>query len=305
MSTYAGDELQTQTETRADGCVISDVQDGYDEDGNVTLTTDGDYADPTSPRLGDGDLVTTKYDGDEVKQTTDTTTSGWVVSNTQYGYDGDGNVTQTVDGDSNTTTNHYDGDEVTEAKVTNPHDGIDSDLQYQYDKDSNVTQTTDGDANVTTTTFDGDEVTNEIEISRRLQRVISDVTDAYDKDGNVTQTTDGDNNVTTTQYDGDEVTRQTEKRSSGRTISDLQYLYDEDGNTIASADGDQSALATTSSAYVGDGSLTVDQYDGDQLKSETKTDQNGHLVSQAIYGYDEDGNATQTTDGDGTVTNDS
>ena len=53
--------------------------------------------------------------------------------------------------------------------------------------------------------------------------------------------------------------------ASGRVISDLQYLYDKDGNVIATADGDQNLLTSITSIYAGDGVLTINTYDGDEV----------------------------------------
>ena len=53
----------------------------------------------------------------------------------------------------------------------------------------------------------------------------------------------------------------------------------------------------------GDGNVTTNTYDGDQLAEDRSSPtRNGNLISSMTYTYDLDGNVLTTTDGDGNVT---
>ncbi len=292
---YDGNQLTETTESSQHRTLVTEMQNAYDENGNVTWSEDGD-----------GNVTNTSYAGDQVQQNAVTSPLDGVDSDVSYQYDADGNVTWTKDGDGNITTDQFNGDQLTHATETSISNRIVSDVQSQYDEDGNVTWAKDGDNNVTIDSYQGDELLRETE-SSATGRIVSDVQNLYDELGNVTLSADGDANtltpsstysgdgsITANTYDGGELIQGT-KTSQTHPISDMQYGYDADGNVTLTINGD----ATSSDPnYDPDYTATTDTIDGDQVLTETVSGANG-AVSDTSYVYDHDGNVTETTIGAG------
>ena len=199
----------------------------------------------------DGNVTTTLYDGDG--QVTGTIDPDGHLSQTLY--DADGRPIATVDADGHRTTSLYDGD----GNVTGVLDPDNNLTQYAYDAAGNKIQTTDPSGHVSTA--------------------------AYDKDEELISSTDALGRTRAYRYDADgHIVGETWTAADGVTIDNLlTFAYDPDGNQTLAAD----FAGTTTFAYDADGRMTGEQ------------EPFGVVLT---FGYDQDGNQTLEQDNFGGIT---
>ncbi len=321
--TYDGNQLMLTTTTDPLGHLISSMAYTYDAAGNTLTTTDGD-----------GNVTVNTYDGNNLLTTKSYDAIGNLVSSTAYTYDAAGNVLTTIDGDGNKITNTYNANQLIGQTVVTSIGTVVSSETEQYDEDGDVVRFVDGNGNVTADTYDG----NQLMLTTTTDPVghlISSMAYTYDAAGNILTTTDGDGNTTVNTYDGNNLMTTKSYDASGHLISSLAYTYDGVGNVLTTTDGDgtedhqhlqwqpagradssppalgpwwaakprsTTRTATWCGSVDGDGNVTEDTYDGNQLVLTTTTDPLGHLISSMAYTYDAAGNTLTSTDGDGNTT---
>jgi RHS repeat-associated protein len=211
-------------------------------------------------------------------------------------YDGDGEVTETVDPLNRMTTTMFDGDgEVTETVAPLGHM-----TTTMYDADGEVTETVDPLGHMTTTMYDADG-----EVTETIDSLGNNTTTVYDADGEVTETIDPLGHMTTTMYDADgEVTEAID--AQGRTTTSL---YDADGRLLSQTweDAHGNVTNTETYSYDADGELlTAGNSNGtytmtyDALKRVISVQNPFGLT--LTYTYDADGNRTELQDSLGGVT---
>jgi RHS repeat-associated protein len=314
----------------------------YDNDGNVVSVEDpnGNYTtyaydaasretseldpNPTDGSSSGGPLTTYSYDAaanlssatDPLNQTTsfdydalgrqteviqptiyDTLTAGYVNPTTVTAYDGDSNVLSTTDPNGNTTSYEYD-DLSDMIQVTQPSpDGIAAQpvTYFAYDDLGDELSMTDPMSRETTYEYNalGQQVL-ETDPSPGVGQTSPATTTTYDALGNVITQADALGDTTTNAYDG---------------FGQLSSQTDPDGNvTSFSYDADNNQLSETDA----DGNTTAYAYDAlNRLSSQSEIValylSGGTPVTTTAttaYGYDADGNLTQTTDADGQVIQD-
>ncbi len=181
---------------------------------------------------------------------------------TKFGYDGLGRQITVTDGENRVTTTYYDS-RGNVTGVAAPDTGL---TQYSVDALGRVTQTTDADSNVTTK--------------------------LYDNNGNVTSMTDASGNTTTFAYDGNnQKISETRADASGHPLT---FLYDANGNLTESIDQMGRAM--------------VNSYDTlNRLTTQVWKDSGGTATQTLTYSYDGNGDlltATSSTTGTYTMSYD-
>ncbi|MCE9567336.1 MAG: hypothetical protein K8U57_35490 [Planctomycetes bacterium] len=280
--------LESTTKYDSHGLVVSGMAYTYDDVGNVLTETDAD-----------GTVTTNKYDHNERMVSTETRASNGTLIRALYTtYDGNGNVVTTTDGDLTKTVDTVNvWGEVTSQNVFDRFGVLISSMSSTFDLKGNETSSTDGDNNVTTDTVDGDGRVTGAVVKTSAGVVISSWSETLDGDGNATESIDGDNNVTTYTYDGSSnLLTEVVRDSLGNLISSQTNTYDRDNNLQTSTDGDNNVTTYT--------------YDGNRLVS-TVVRANGlsgpgtgPIISSEGEQYDENGNVTQSVDGDNNVITD-
>jgi len=160
---------------------------------------------------------------------------------TEYAYDGNGNLKSVTDANENTTTYSYNAnDERIEVEAANGDT-----TKVVYDSMGAVKSRTD--ANGNTTNYQYDALEQVIEEEDPLERV---TTREYDAAGNLTETEDALERTVT--YDYDKADRLIELDYSDEATADIAYKYDEDGNVVEMTDG----TGTTTREYDQLGRLT-------------------------------------------------
>ena len=282
-------------------------QDFYDRDGNLTGVLDPLVIAPNPPKW----LSRTLYDGDG--NVTETIDANGQASYTNY--DADGRVTGTMDAAGHTTQTQYDF----AGQVTGSVDGDGNLTKYTYDRDGHVTKTIDGLLRTSLQKYDllGN-LTQTVDVYGKTTSM------SYDKDGRVTATTDPLGNVNKTLYDlmgrvtgavdGMNVTTSSWYDALGRVTETIDAngvpsynYYDADVNVTKTVDGNNNATYTS---YDSLGNVTA-VLDGDNFTTRTLYDIDGR-VTETIDGanrpsytyYDEEGNVSGTADGFSRVTSD-
>ncbi|MGD8456603.1 MAG: RHS repeat-associated core domain-containing protein [Anaerolineales bacterium] len=255
----------------------------YDAAGRLTKVT-RNY-DPGKPQNDQGVYnIVTEYGYDGVgNQTSVTDTFGRV---TQFVYDDNNRLLQTIDPELNTTTNVYDD----KGNLTSTTDALGRTTTYTYDALDRVVSTKNADNKTSTTTYNDDgtvasttdfmgrETTYTYDSLKRVTAVTdpdgNTTTTGYDETGNVTSTTDALDRTTTYEYDAlGRLIKQTDP-DDGET----EHFYDENGNRVQTIDPRDYATTYT--------------YD-DLNRLETVTDAQGKTTT---YTYDDVGNRTSVTD---------
>ena len=211
-------------------------------------------------------------------------------------YDGDGNLTESIDADGNLTTYYYDSVGNLTLEIAGYGTSAASATSYGYDADGNETLVVVGyDTPAAESTVYGYDAAG----NQTLQEIGGDATvSKYDGDGNLTQQIDPDGNVSDFKYDA--MGNQTQSTLGSSTAQDL---YDGDGNLTESIDADGNV---TSYYYDPDSNLTLAvQAYGSPSASETSygydaagnqtlvvTGYDGATPESTFYGYDADGNQT-------------
>jgi RHS repeat-associated protein len=253
------------------------------------LTTQYRYDDSY---LGKDDLLEVDYpDGTNERFLHDPTfhhvTSHWDQrgAETDYAYDGQGNLVATLDPLGRITVQAW-ADGLLQS-VSDPDHGT---TLYLYDSARRVAVVTDPLRGTTVTAYDpaGNVLTEDVyDKDGNLQ---SDTTNVTDGDGRVRQSTDGDLNVTTDTYDpvGDTLA-ETVVDHNGNLVRARADVYDRNGNLVQSTDGD--------------GNVTVDTYDVvGRLLTEVVLDVGNRVVSSTSRAYDRDDNLVKSVDGDNNTT---
>jgi len=293
----------------------------YDLRGNLLTSTD-----PS------GVVTTYGYNtiGRRISQQIDTT----LKLTTQYGYDGDGNVTRVIDPDGNVTLNAYDK----AGRLIYTQDAAGNVTGQTYDNDGHVltvtryakAQTalvasvtangtvgiavsvptaTAGQDQVTTYTYD----TNGRKTLAEVDRAGLDLKTQYFYDGAGNLTKVVDPNGAATLYIYDAANRATSVLSPAGTLT--QTVYDADGHvtqttvyagakamttTVGTSGQVTNAISGTITASVND-IVTTYTYDAANRRRTATVDPAG-LALKTQYAYDAAGNLTQVTDPAGNIT---
>ncbi len=286
--------LLSQKVYKADGTLVQATTDKNDLDGNPTLVLDGDN-NQTSMTYDDQSRV--------LSQLVYTAgTSPRLVSQLTKQYDPAGNLTRQIDGDSKYVQYRYDGDgQVTSTQAfdsqNNPVGGSTSDT---YDLAGEPVASTNADGEFTTKTFDGlGHLLTEGIWSSVSGSLVEASSDGYDLAGNLTRRTDGDGNFTQLTYNGDgqELTEQvyTAPAQAGGNptlVRTASRAYDQAGNHTRNTDG-----AGNFQLFTFDGAgerLSEQDYTAPASGSGPPV-----LTSASSQAYDEAGNVTRRTDGNG------
>jgi RHS repeat-associated protein len=303
------------------------VTNGYDNYGNVLMTTDelghtitktydanGDLLSASQPLNGSstatnaytynsfgevliatdplGNVTTNTYDshGNLLSVTTPSPSSGVSGSVTQFAYNSLGELTQIIDPLSHVTTLTYNSVGLI-ATITDPQNNVTS---YGYDARGNRTTVTDATQHVTTFTYDAG--------NRLTQIAYPDSTTTsftYDSRGRRTAVTDQNGKTNTYAYD--DTDRLTSVTDAANNVT--QYSYDTENNLLSITDANGHA---TSFAYDAFGRVTQttfpsnlsELYTYDALGNLlTKTDRRGNSIQ---YLYDALNRLTQKTYPDST-----
>ena len=259
----------------AEAAAGTDTQYGYDPDGNLIATTDGD-----------GHVTTYDYNArDELIGMTDPVNQGTGLQ-TAYTYDADGNLLSVTDPLGHATTYSYDQDN-RETGMTDPAGDR---TTYTYDGDGELTAVTDPNGKVTSYTYDALGRVETVTLpglgsgsgsgSSSGSGGGAVYTYGYDADDNLLTVTDPLTHTTTYTYNSlDELTAVTDP------IGTTDYGYDGDGDQTTVTD----PLGHTTTYTFDDRDLEIGE-----------TDPSGGGTT--TYGYDVYGERTGVTDPDDNVT---
>lgn len=185
---------------------------------------------------------------------------------TQYDYDANGNLTETIDANLNPNNQHYDALD----RLDEQTDALNGITRYGYDAQDNLTSVTD--PNGLTTSYDYDGLGN---LLSQTSPDTGTTTYTYDEAGNrLTQT---DARGITVSYGYDALNRLTQV-SHPDTSLNVSYGYDQGPNGIGRLTSISDAHGTTDYAYNAYGDLI----------SQTRTSSDG-IVTTFAYGYDSHG----------------
>jgi RHS repeat-associated protein/uncharacterized repeat protein (TIGR01451 family) len=234
---------------------------------------------------------------------------------TEYTYDTNGNVTSIVDALGNEQIMTYDDHNNLES-LTNARDVT---TEYEYDEHDNlatITQALDGSPITTTFTY-YDEGALAGLLQSRTDPLGHTTSYGYDAYGNMNVITDALGNVTTYTYDlaGRRTTETITKDGQPHTI---YYTYDDADNLTTITQTVDSEVVTTSYEYdetgnrvsMTDANEVVTRYEYDGLNRLVKMTQNyqqgappdSETNVETTYEYDNVGNRTKVTDGEGRET---
>ncbi|MFJ2633319.1 FG-GAP-like repeat-containing protein [Streptomyces sp. NPDC087422] len=308
VTTYGYDKFNRQTSVTGPDNKVSKTE--YDAAGNVSATID---------TAGNR----TSYTYDKAKRQVSMTSPRGNVAGadkakftTTYGYDGNGNRTQTVDASGATTTTAYDA----LNRVLSVTDGLNHTTKTSYDGNGNIASTTDARAKVTTYTYD--DADRQLTVTDPLNRVTTDAYDAvgnhisqttplgfvtswtYDFDGRMRTQVDPRGNVAgadkakfTTTYDYDAAGNQTRVTDALGKVTTTDY---DAANRVVEVTDPLSQVTKTEYDELGrikkvtgpDGAVTGYTYNVSGTLA-TRTDDNGHTTT---YGYDDAGRQNGVTD---------
>ncbi|PUB80417.1 MAG: hypothetical protein DBO99_01090 [gamma proteobacterium symbiont of Ctena orbiculata] len=185
---------------------------------------------------------------------------------TQYDYDANGNLTETIDANLNSTTQLYDALD----RPYRQHNALNGQTEFRYDAQDNLIEVEDPIGHTTTYDYDG------------LGNLISETSDdagtktyTYDEAGNrLTQT---DARGITVSYGYDALNRLTQVSYPDASLN-VSYGYDQGPNGIGRLTSISDAHGTTDYAYNAYGDLI----------RQTRTSSDG-IVTTFAYGYDSHG----------------
>ncbi len=199
------------------------------------------------------------------------TSTGSSGQTTEYGYDPNGNLTQSTDALNRSSSHSYDALD----RLTNSLDPAQGTTSYSYDAQDNLISVTDPNGNTTQYSYDG--------LGNRTQLQSPDTGTTgytYDEAGNLINRTDANGN--TTQYSYDALNRLLQ--SSYQDGSTIQYSYDQGGNGIGRLSAIQDSSGVTISY----------QYDT-QGRLSQKSQGLDSLTLALGYGYDQSGRLSSIT----------
>jgi RHS repeat-associated protein len=267
----------TTTVTRASGPQTAVTSATFDAAGRKTSTTDALGATSRMEYDAAGNLIATI---DPMNR------------RTQYLYDDQNQLVQTVYPDGTSTGSQYDA----AGRETATTDQLGRAITYRYDALGRLVQTTLPDGTTTKTTYDA--AGRQTSTTDALD---NNTTYEYDPDGHAIAMVDALGNTTTSTFDADG--RQTSTTDAlGHTT---QYLYDSRGQQTRLLFADGTSTSTVYDALgrkiaqTDQAGLTT-QYQYDSLGRMTAViDALGHRTS---YAYDEQDNLVRQTDANGNIT---
>ncbi|MFR2565199.1 MAG: DNRLRE domain-containing protein [Anaerovoracaceae bacterium] len=268
-----------------------------DRTGAETTSYDPGTDNVTREKSEDGAVTKYTYDGDDVIHEVSYDADGEKISDTEYGYDEDGNETDSYDSvtDEEELTEYYyeDSQEGLAGEVkkeTSKEDGVQkSTTSYTYEysddgrKTEKMTETCGGITTVTTTVTDvmGRELSTSTSVGGTVK---SEVVNGYDGFGRLIKTTvtQGDTTtVTSSTYDAND-TVLTETDADGTVTS---YTYD-DLNRVESRNVQKGSLSKTWTTEYGYEDITLHTGAGTQTSEDTYTvtekDPDGYITSQTF-----------------------
>jgi RHS repeat-associated protein len=295
----------------------------YDTNGNVTSMTDavnhtttffydqfGHLATQTDAL---GNVTTNNYDvnGNRLSQSvTRTFQNAPQTLLTQFTYDNQSRLTQTIFPDNSSTQTHYNSLGQVDVRT----DELGHQTQYQYDNDGHPTTTTYSDGTTDNTTYDANgnrtQTTNRGIVTSFVYDTVSRLTQTiaapntpnaattttnYDFAGQVTSTVDALGNATSYAYD--DAGRRTSVTNALNQITAFTYDTAADQLTVKDARGN-----VTTNTYDNDNRLIKVTYPDARFEStaydslgrvQSRTDANGNATT---YGYDALGRLTSVTD---------
>ena len=202
---------------------------------------------------------------------------------TEFGYDGNGNLTSIDRPETPAWLRTYDGADRLKT-VEDPNGGV---TEYFYDGNGNLTSQVD--AELKETLFEYNDL-NRLTLKTLADGAVATY-DAYDENGNLTQRTDPNGTVFALSYDELDrlVTLDLPNELDIGAMRKRQFTYDRNNNLRGVTESRIGADATTLVPVTA--SRTYDDFD----RLSTVTDRWGTTV---LYGYDDNGNRTSVT-GDG------
>ena len=231
---FSYDSQRRQTEVDSydiNGVEVDEVSQGYDANGNLAWTLDGD-----------NNLTLFLYDNRNQLVSQETyDANGNPVDSQDNAYRPDGLPTSTTDGQSDLTSMGYDvsGQQAGEREVDGGGTVLESAGDY-YDAAGQLTRTVDGDGNYTLLSYNAAGRVSAT-LSYDANGVpIGSVNNGYDADGYLTLSIDGDGNQTEYTYDdmfGLLLSEETYD-AGGTLVSATYNEYDERNNLVCSTDGD-------------------------------------------------------------------
>jgi RHS repeat-associated protein len=196
---------------------------------------------------------------------------------TNYTYDGTGNLIEKTDGEGNITLYQYDG----RNRLTTVTDPDRKTTIYTYDDRDNLITLTDGENHTTAFEYDRNN-----RLTKETRPMGEETTYQYDENGNLIEKTDAKNQKIVYTYDDAgrletiEYYSSTDHTTPTKTVT---FTYDKLGNILTYSDG------TTNAAYT---------YD-DAYRKTTETTDYGAFIKTNTYTYNDNGTKKTFTGPDG------
>ena len=312
------------TETDSKNNVINSIKYGYDDNGDLVLTTDyagrdiiysydddhnlTEILDPSGKPVARNEYdengrlkATVDSNGNRIEYEHDIDAKMEVVRDrngnpTVFYYDDNGNVIKTVDALGNSTTNKYDADN----KLIESTDANGNVTKYERDKDGNLKTLILPDGTKEELKYNDLNIVNSIKLDDKLL-----VSMDYDSKGNITGMSDALGNKTDLTYEKDG-----KLSSISDEIGQVKKLkYDENGNLISLEDGNKNSTTYEYDEKNRCTGVTVTRIENGEQKEYTSRyvyDKAGNITSKisntgmvTTYEYDYKNNVTAAVSSDG------